>query len=320
MAPVLTMTTPSAAGALLPLSADWFRALAETTATAIFVYGMERFHYANRAAEELTGYQRGRAAATCTPTTSSCRSTRTRPTPRAPGAWEATPPPPASSCSIRRKDGEPRWLLFSAALIEWDGGPAGLGSAIDITERIARRPRPAPPGAVRAGGGRGHPRLPAAPPWAALARRRVRLRAARPAGRRRAGPALPPRRRRRRRALRRALAGGRRSGSPARGAGAGGERVRLGRQSPAARRARGDRGRRARSRPRPPPSASCARAPRIRAAALVPLGAAQGLARLPQLREPLGAAQLERRAAGHAGHPRRGASTAPSSASAPSSS
>ena len=47
------MTTPSAAGALLPLSADWFRALAETTATAIFVYGMDRFHYVNRAAEEL---------------------------------------------------------------------------------------------------------------------------------------------------------------------------------------------------------------------------------------------------------------------------
>ena len=42
--------------AVVGLSADWFRALAETTATAIFVYGVDQFHYANRAAEELTGY------------------------------------------------------------------------------------------------------------------------------------------------------------------------------------------------------------------------------------------------------------------------
>src|SRR5690606_10413677 len=45
-----------AAGELLPLSADWFRALAETTATAIFVYDVDHLLYVNRAAEELTGY------------------------------------------------------------------------------------------------------------------------------------------------------------------------------------------------------------------------------------------------------------------------
>ena len=129
------MTTPSAAGALLPLSADWFRALAETTATAIFVYGVDRFHYANRAAEELTGYSMAELrdlhpdSLILPEYQNAAAASRARRL-----AGDATPA--RFELGIRRKDGEPRWLLFSAALIEWDGGPAGLGSAIDITERI----------------------------------------------------------------------------------------------------------------------------------------------------------------------------------------
>ena len=112
------MTTPSAAGALHPLSADWFRALAETTATAIFVYGMDRFHYVNRAAEELTGYTAEELLAmepddlVLPEYQPAARASRAR---RLGG--DSTPA--RFELGIRRKDGEPRWLLFSAALIDW---------------------------------------------------------------------------------------------------------------------------------------------------------------------------------------------------------
>jgi diguanylate cyclase (GGDEF)-like protein/PAS domain S-box-containing protein len=46
------------------------------------------------------------------------------------------PTPARFELGIRGKDGEPRWVLFSGALIEWNGVPAGLGTCIDITERI----------------------------------------------------------------------------------------------------------------------------------------------------------------------------------------
>src|SRR6185503_12196826 len=115
-----------APGELLPLSADWFRALAETTAVGIFVYDAESFVYVNPAAEELTGYteqellrlgvdnlivpeQRGWA-----------RASRMR-------RMAGDPTPARFELQILRKDGERRWLFFTGALIQWGGAPAGLG-------------------------------------------------------------------------------------------------------------------------------------------------------------------------------------------------
>jgi diguanylate cyclase (GGDEF)-like protein/PAS domain S-box-containing protein len=122
-----------AAGELLPLSADWFRALAETTATAIFVYDVDRFLYVNRAAEELTGYTAEQLAGMgpddliVPEHQAAARASRAR-------RLAGDPTPARFEIQIRRSDGETRWLLFTGALIHWGGSPAGLGTAIDITE------------------------------------------------------------------------------------------------------------------------------------------------------------------------------------------
>jgi diguanylate cyclase (GGDEF)-like protein/PAS domain S-box-containing protein len=115
-------------------SEERFRALSETAPCAIFIYQGNRFRYANPASLALTGYSleetigmnarhildpedqgllRGRAAA------------RQR-GPDFRGHREL---------KIRRKDGEVRWVDYSAAPIEYQGRLATLGAAFDITER-----------------------------------------------------------------------------------------------------------------------------------------------------------------------------------------
>lgn len=113
-----------------------FRALAETMPSAVFIYQGERFRYANRAAEVLTGYRREELAGI--------------------RFWELVHPdfreqvrqrgllrqqgqsvPPRYEFQIITKTGEVRWLDFSATLIQFEGRPAGLGTAYDITDRKA---------------------------------------------------------------------------------------------------------------------------------------------------------------------------------------
>jgi PAS domain S-box-containing protein len=111
-----------------------FRALAETTATAIFVYNEGGFQYVNRAAEQLSGYA---ASELC-----------------AMRFWDVVHPehkelvrqrglarlrgervPDRYEFKILRKDGTERWLDFTSGKIEWEGKPAVIGSAFDITDR-----------------------------------------------------------------------------------------------------------------------------------------------------------------------------------------
>ena len=114
-------------------SEKWFRSLADSTATAIFVY-REKFLYVNRACERLCGYSATELAEL--------------------NFWELIHPdfqefvrnrglarlrgedvPARYEFKIVRKGGEERWLDFSAGAIDIDGTPATVGSAFDITER-----------------------------------------------------------------------------------------------------------------------------------------------------------------------------------------
>ncbi len=111
-----------------------FRALSEATTTAIFVYQHDRFLYANPAAlaisrftleelltmslwhiihPEFRDWARARLAA----------------------VELGDQDPSRLELPILRKDGETRWLDFSAATILIDGRPARIGSAYDITEQ-----------------------------------------------------------------------------------------------------------------------------------------------------------------------------------------
>jgi PAS domain S-box-containing protein len=115
-------------------SEELFRTLADTTSTGIVIIQGERIISGNRASEMLSGYtidellnmhfwdlyhpeyqdlvrQRGLAR------------------------QRGEPVPKRYEVKIVRKDGEARWIDFSAGMITWKGQPAIVGTYVDITER-----------------------------------------------------------------------------------------------------------------------------------------------------------------------------------------
>jgi len=111
-----------------------FRALSETTSAGIIVFRGERFCYANRAAQEITGY-----------TPEELQDMR---------FWELVHPdhrdlvrtrgfarlrgekvPERYEFKILRKDGSTRWIDTAAARTVWEGTTAVLATIFDITER-----------------------------------------------------------------------------------------------------------------------------------------------------------------------------------------
>jgi len=117
-----------------PVSDAWFRTLAETTATAIFVYDEERILYTNRAAQELSGYTAAelrKLAPTDLAHPDHLERIRDRIARRARGE----PVAPQTEIKIVTKDGETRWLEVVATPLEVEDRLTLLGSAIDITER-----------------------------------------------------------------------------------------------------------------------------------------------------------------------------------------
>ncbi len=116
-------------------SEEKFRTLADTAPAAIFIYQGKQFLYANEATAAITGYPRDEFLAL-------------------PSFWEILHPedrdevrrrglarqqgesvPNRYEIRIVRKDGEERWLDYSAGLVEYGGRPAVMGTAFDITER-----------------------------------------------------------------------------------------------------------------------------------------------------------------------------------------
>ncbi len=118
----------------LKTSEERFRALAENTSAAIFIYQENRFRYVNPATEQISGYGHDELLAM--------------------NFWDLVHPDhremvkarglarQAGESVLQRyefkvlcKGGEERWVQFSAGLTDLGGRPAALGTAFDITER-----------------------------------------------------------------------------------------------------------------------------------------------------------------------------------------
>lgn len=111
-----------------------FRVVAETAACAILVYQGERFRYVNSATEVITGYSREEllemqfwqlAHPEFRPVVQQRGLARQR--------GEAVPS--RYEIKILTKTGESRWVDYTAGFIHFEGQPAALGTAYDITDR-----------------------------------------------------------------------------------------------------------------------------------------------------------------------------------------
>jgi diguanylate cyclase (GGDEF)-like protein/PAS domain S-box-containing protein len=111
-----------------------FRTLAETAPCAIFIYQGEGFRYANPAMASISGYSREELTDMSfwdTVHPDFRETVRDRGLARQRGEEL----PDNYEFKIVRKDGEERWVDFSAGAIEIGGRAAALGTAFDITER-----------------------------------------------------------------------------------------------------------------------------------------------------------------------------------------
>lgn len=113
---------------------QWFRQLADTTATAIVIYQGERFVYVNKATEIITGYTAEELLSMhfwdiVHPEYRNL--VRERGLSRQLGAEV----PLRYEFKILRKDGKVLWIDYTAGKIDWFGQPAAIGTAVDITER-----------------------------------------------------------------------------------------------------------------------------------------------------------------------------------------
>ncbi|RQW87249.1 MAG: PAS domain S-box protein [Geobacter sp.] len=118
----------------LRASEEKFRAVAETSPAAIFLYQGEKFIYVNPSAERLIGYTHDEFLAMkfwdwVHPDFSEL--VRTRGLARQRGV----PLPPEYEFCFITKAGEERWGILSAKCIEFASKPTGIAAFVDITDR-----------------------------------------------------------------------------------------------------------------------------------------------------------------------------------------
>lgn len=115
-------------------SEEKFRALAQTTATAILVYQDDRWIYANPAAEELCGYSE--AELRCMNFWDIMHPDyREAAKERGQKRLNSTAAPTFVLSKIVAKDGREKWIETSAATTLMNGHPAGIISVSDVTKR-----------------------------------------------------------------------------------------------------------------------------------------------------------------------------------------
>ncbi len=117
---------------LLRESRERFRTLAETSPFAIIVYQIEDIVYANHAAEIITGFSKGeliRKKFWELIHPEFREVVRERSLERQKGK-EISP----YECKIITKDGSEKWIRITGSRIIWNGMPAGIVTAVDITD------------------------------------------------------------------------------------------------------------------------------------------------------------------------------------------
>src|SRR5215210_608309 len=114
----------------------WFRALAETTSTAIIVYSPERVLYVNRTVEELSGFSADELL-TFRPWELAHPEFRALVRERLAARLRGEPAPGRYEIRIHTRDGSERWIDLTSAIIEPTNGqgPTGMATGVDITER-----------------------------------------------------------------------------------------------------------------------------------------------------------------------------------------
>jgi len=129
-----TLAEAARAKAALAESEEQFRTLAEMAAAAIFVSRDARFLMVNPATTAITGYSRGEILA-MTQMDIVHPDHRVAVMNRALARQRGEDVPDRYEVKLLTKSGETRWVDMSAGSITFQGHPASIGTAFDITER-----------------------------------------------------------------------------------------------------------------------------------------------------------------------------------------